>query len=89
MQKDNIARARANHTPSNYPSNLTPRERQVVAAMAEFGSRKVVADRLHISESTLSSHLRVIGVKSGSPSIVLIVSKYLRATLGERHEQPA
>ena len=42
---------------------LTPRERQVVRLLCSGLSNKVIADRLHISISTVKHHLHVACMK--------------------------
>ena len=41
-------------------ANLTPRQRQVLAALAEGKPRKVIAEDLNISPGTVNAHLEDI-----------------------------
>jgi two-component system, NarL family, response regulator len=47
-------------------NQLSPREREVLAAMACGQSNKQIADQLHLSEHTIKTHVKGILVKLGS-----------------------
>ena len=51
--------------PSNSPEALTPREREVLALLAEGLSNKAIADRLAISEHTAKFHVNAVLAKLG------------------------
>jgi DNA-binding NarL/FixJ family response regulator len=52
-----VARSLANRTPN---SDLSPREREVLALMVRGKSNKGIADALKISEATVKCHVSVI-----------------------------
>lgn len=80
---ERLNRLRANPgVADDFPGNLTARERQVLDAMAEFGSRKIAADRLGITVTTLGDHLKSCSAKASASCAVLLVARYLKATLG-------
>jgi DNA-binding CsgD family transcriptional regulator len=54
---------------------LTPRELQIVALVAEGLVNKQVADVLHISEWTVSTHLRRVFAKLGVDTRAAMVSR--------------
>ena len=47
------------------PESLTPREREVLALLAEGLSNKAIADRLDISEHTAKFHVNAVLAKLG------------------------
>ncbi|WP_338871981.1 response regulator transcription factor [Myxococcus stipitatus] len=51
--------------PSQGPDTLTPREREVLALLAEGLSNKAIADRLAISEHTAKFHVNAVLAKLG------------------------
>lgn len=53
---------------SYLPEDLTPRERQVLALLAEGLPNKVIADRLSISDHTVKFHINAIMGKLGAQS---------------------
>ncbi|AGC41666.1 LuxR family DNA-binding response regulator [Myxococcus stipitatus DSM 14675] len=57
------APAQARHAPG--PETLTPREREVLALLAEGLSNKAIADRLGISEHTAKFHVNAVLSKLG------------------------
>ncbi|QSQ11663.1 response regulator transcription factor [Myxococcus landrumensis] len=57
------APAQASHAPG--PEALTPREREVLALLAEGLSNKAIADRLAISEHTAKFHVNAVLAKLG------------------------
>lgn len=48
--------------------SLTEREQEVLGLMAEGWSNRLIADRLHLSERTVESHVRSIFLRLGLPS---------------------
>jgi two-component system nitrate/nitrite response regulator NarL len=52
-------------TPTTSPDSLTPREREVLALLAEGLSNKAIADRLAISEHTAKFHVNAVMAKLG------------------------
>ncbi len=52
-------------TPTTSPETLTPREREVLALLAEGLSNKAIADRLDISEHTAKFHVNAVMAKLG------------------------
>lgn len=52
--------------PSNVLSRMTPRQREVVAILAEGATNKEIAQRLRISVSTVKIHLRAIADHLGT-----------------------
>jgi DNA-binding NarL/FixJ family response regulator len=52
-------------TPPTGPEALTPREREVLALLAEGLSNKAIADRLSISEHTAKFHVNAVLAKLG------------------------
>ncbi|MGZ3459638.1 MAG: LuxR C-terminal-related transcriptional regulator [Archangium sp.] len=59
------ATPRAPATPSVAPEGLTPREREVLALLAEGLSNKAIAERLDISEHTAKFHVNAVLAKLG------------------------
>ena len=62
--------------------SLTPREKQILALMADGADNRTVAERLHISYATVRSHVRSILAKLGTRSRLEAVAK--AAELGFR-----
>lgn len=60
------------------PLGLTQRECDVVAAAIEVGPRKLIADKLGISERTVDSHIGSAIRKAGVINIVQLAVKYDR-----------
>jgi DNA-binding CsgD family transcriptional regulator len=60
---------------------LTPRERQVLACLAEEAGRKQVADRLNLTANTVRTHMQNIMAKLGVHSALEAVA-LTRAWLG-------
>jgi DNA-binding CsgD family transcriptional regulator len=58
---------------------LTGRELQIVSLVAEGRINKQIADELHISEWTVSTHLRRIFVKLGVDTRAAMVGKCVQA----------
>jgi DNA-binding NarL/FixJ family response regulator len=52
-----VARSLANRTPN---SDLSPREREVLAFMVSGNSNRAIADALGITEATVKCHVSVI-----------------------------
>ncbi|WP_309112697.1 response regulator transcription factor [Saccharothrix sp.] len=67
-------------------ADLTPREREVLALMAEGWSNQAIADRLHLTPKTVETHIRSIFQSLGLATEaehhrrVLAVLTYLRST---------
>jgi DNA-binding CsgD family transcriptional regulator len=59
--------------PSNLPHVLTRREIQIIMLVAEGCVNKQIADRLRISEWTVSTHMRRIFAKLGVDSRAAMV----------------
>lgn len=58
-------------------ADLTKREREIVATLSQGLKNKEIADRLHISEGTVRTHLSSIFAKLGVPDrLKLIVYAY-------------
>ena len=55
--------------------SLTPREKQILALMADGADNRTVAERLHISYATVRSHVRSILAKLGTRSRLEAVAK--------------
>ena len=55
--------------------SLTPREKQILALMADGADNRTVAERLHISYATVRSHVRSILAKLGARSRLDAVAK--------------
>jgi DNA-binding NarL/FixJ family response regulator len=55
--------------------SLTPREKEILALMAQGADNRAVADRLHISYATVRTHVRSILAKLGARSQLDAVAK--------------
>ena len=71
-------------------ASLTPREREVLACLAEGAGRRDVAERLHLSANTVRTHLQnlmaKLGVHSTLEAVALTRSEQgWSATLSEPH----
>lgn len=55
-------------------ATLTPREREVLACLAEGAGRRAVAERLHLSAHTVRTHLQNIMAKLGVHSVLEAVA---------------
>jgi DNA-binding CsgD family transcriptional regulator len=64
---------------------LTPREREVIACLAEALAYKQIAARLDISLNTTRTHLSSIYRKLNAHSRTEVVVKYLRSQDSDRH----
>jgi DNA-binding NarL/FixJ family response regulator len=53
---------------------LTPREREVLACLAEGAGRREVAERLHLSANTVRTHLQNLMAKLGVHSTLEAVA---------------
>jgi DNA-binding NarL/FixJ family response regulator len=60
---------------------LTPREREVVQLVAEGGTSKAIAERLHLSETTVETHRRQIMRKLGLGSVAELTQFAVREGL--------
>jgi DNA-binding CsgD family transcriptional regulator len=81
-----VAASAAGERPRTYPAELlTERELQIATLVALGRPNKQIADRLHISAWTVSTHLRRIFAKLGVESRAAMV--YLCASLIERDQQ--
>lgn len=56
-------------------ASLTPREKEILALMAEGADNRAVAERLHISYATVRTHVRSILTKLGARSQLDAVAK--------------
>lgn len=61
------------------PGGLSPREQEVLAAIAEGGSNREAAERLHISDRTVARHLANVYLKTG------VSSRTAAVAWGRRH----
>ena len=57
-------------------TNLTPREHDVAALIAEGLSNKLIADQLDMSEHTAKFHVRNVCRKFGTTSRVVVAVSY-------------
>jgi len=73
-----LVRPPADDTPTE---TLTPRERSVLALLAEGMSNKAIAKRLEISDHTVKFHLNSVLSKLGATSRTEAVTKAVRAGL--------
>nr|WP_246246368.1 LuxR family transcriptional regulator [Isoptericola sediminis] len=69
-----IARRTARHPRRRRTDGLSPREVEVLVAVADGGTNREVGHRLHISERTVARHLANIYLKLGTPSRTAAVS---------------
>ncbi|WP_066943427.1 response regulator transcription factor [Microtetraspora fusca] len=77
---------------SGWDDSLLPREREVLALMAEGWSNTGIADQMYVSLSAVEKHVTAVFAKLGVPASaagnrrVLAVLRYLAATgrTGER-----
>ena len=60
------------------PPALSPRERQVVQLVAEGHSNRIIADEMHISESTVDTHRRNIMRKLGLKGVAELTKYAVR-----------
>jgi DNA-binding NarL/FixJ family response regulator len=83
-----VARMLGRRTPHSPLADLTPREREVLAAMAEGKSNQGIADALFVTEAAVEKHVTSIFQKLGlGPTAtehrrVLAVLTYLRSAAG-------
>jgi DNA-binding NarL/FixJ family response regulator len=61
---------------------LTPREREILACLADGAGRRDVADRLYLSANTVRTHLRNLMAKLGVHSTLEAVALIRRADAG-------
>jgi DNA-binding NarL/FixJ family response regulator len=59
-----VSRSRAEHDPLD---DLTEREQEVLALMAEGRSNRAIAERLYVTERTVEKHVKSILMKLGIP----------------------
>ncbi|MGQ4596613.1 LuxR C-terminal-related transcriptional regulator [Nocardia sp. R6R-6] len=64
-------------------SQLTAREREVLALLAGGATNAQVADRLTLAESTVKSHVKHILHKLGAPNRASAIARYMRARKNE------
>lgn len=76
---EQATRARAALPPSRPPASLTPREREVLALVAEGLSNADIADRVHVGVTTVKTHVASLMQKTDSPTRVHL------AVLAVRH----
>ncbi len=62
---------------------LTPREREVLACLADGAGRRDVAERLYLSANTVRTHMRNLMAKLGVHSTLEAVAMTRRARLGD------
>ncbi|WP_330256102.1 LuxR C-terminal-related transcriptional regulator [Nocardia sp. NBC_00565] len=65
-------------------SQLTGREREVLALLASGATNAQVADQLTVAESTVKSHVKHILHKMGAPNRASAIARYVRAENNER-----
>lgn len=75
--RPDLARLRGQVEPA--PGGLSPREQEVLAAIAEGGSNREAAQRLHISDRTVARHLANVYLKTG------VSSRTAAVAWGRRH----
>jgi DNA-binding NarL/FixJ family response regulator len=64
-------------------ASLTPREREVLACLADGDGRRDVADRLYLSANTVRTHLQNLMAKLGVHSTLEAVAVIRRAPVGD------
>lgn len=64
-----------------FPDNLSDTERLTVEAIAAHGTCKGAARVLNLSPFTVADHLKSARTKANAHDTVVLVAKYLRATL--------
>jgi DNA-binding NarL/FixJ family response regulator len=73
LPDQDTALRRALEGPSVDPFNLSPREREIVAALAEGLANRDVAERLGVTEATIKHHLKNVFDKCGVSSRLELV----------------
>lgn len=73
------------YVPAEYGQRLSDQEREILTAVAHGLTDHQIAKRLYISEHTVKTHLRRVGVKLGSKNRANMVARgfvagYLRLT---------
>lgn len=72
---------RTPHTPSQAPSLLTPKEREIVVALVDGLSYKLIAGRMGISLQTVQVHIKNIYRKLHAHSKAEVIAKSLRGEI--------
>jgi DNA-binding NarL/FixJ family response regulator len=72
---------RATASPPAVPVSLTPRQRQVLALLADGVPAKVIATRLGLAEATVRNHIRAVLVALGTHSQLEAIAKARRLQL--------
>jgi DNA-binding NarL/FixJ family response regulator len=72
---ESIARRRPRHRLAAY--GLTQRESEVAELVLDGLGNRAIADRLHVSENTVESHIKRVMTKARAPSRAAFVSKVL------------
>lgn len=84
MNRHDYAQTLARARSAPFPKNLTDREREVIEVLSRVGSRKGVANTLGISVGTVGDYLKACNLKAEVRCSVVLVARYLRATLEVR-----
>jgi DNA-binding NarL/FixJ family response regulator len=72
---ESVARRRPRHRLAAY--GLTQRESEVAELVLDGLGNRTIADRLHLSENTVESHIKRVLTKARAPSRAAFVSKVL------------
>lgn len=72
----------SNDIPPTFPASLNARERQAIESYAEHGTFKGAARAMGLSEYTISDYLKTARLKANAHETVVLVARYLKATLG-------
>jgi DNA-binding CsgD family transcriptional regulator len=69
------------------PWKLTEREVEVIEAMCELGSRKLVAEELYIAKVTVDDHMRHLMAKMREQTALRACVEWMKWKLGEEHAE--